>query len=137
MLQDLQSKSLKVDLQINIEKTEVMTNNKIQQNNNIRLKGKLIEFAKNYVYLGQNTNHKDTNQDKETQRRIQLGWRAFGRLNYIFKSELPEKKSFQHLYHSNDDLWSRDLDTDKKHNTETKSHSESNRKKHAWHDKEG
>ena len=72
MVQDLQSKSLKVGLKINIERTKVMTNNKIQQNNNIRLKGEQIEFAENYVYLSQNINLRDKNQDKEIQRRIQL-----------------------------------------------------------------
>ena len=66
-----------------------MTNNKIQKNYNIRLKVEQIEFAENYVYLGQNIKLKDIIQDKEIQRRIQLGWRAFDRLNYIFKSELP------------------------------------------------
>ncbi|XP_028175804.1 uncharacterized protein LOC114364024 [Ostrinia furnacalis] len=44
----------------------------------------------NYVYLGQTVQLGRSNFEKEVNRRIQLGWAAFGKLREILTSEIPQ-----------------------------------------------
>ena len=44
----------------------------------------------NYTYLGQTIQLGRNNLDKEADRRIQLGWAAYGKLRQVFDSPLPQ-----------------------------------------------
>ena len=88
MLQDLNKESKSFGLSINKNKTKTMGNNLITARN-IKLEGEDIEYVENYIYLGQNVNLTDKDMSKEINRRIQLGWMAFGKLGHILRSELP------------------------------------------------
>lgn len=60
-----------------------------------KLDGKPIEITESFNYLGHNL-HINGNLEVEI-KRIQLTWTAFGKLNYIFKSNIPlslKKKVF-------------------------------------------
>lgn len=85
MLHDLHVDSRRFGLKINREKTKMLKNNAANQKHVIMLEGVEIEIEENYGYLGQITSLQDSNQAKEIQRRIQLGWAAFGRPSHIFR----------------------------------------------------
>ena len=81
--------SRRLGLKINREKAKILKTNAVNQRHVIMLEGVDIEIEENYGYLGQIISLQDSNQSKEIQRRIQLGWAAFGRLSHIFRSKLP------------------------------------------------
>ena len=88
MLKDLQRESLKVGLKINLSKTKCMSNSKVTPKN-IKLHDTEIELVNDYIYLGQRFSLKENNQMGEINRRIQLGWAAFGKHTNILRSRLP------------------------------------------------
>ena len=88
MLDDLHKECIKCGLRINMSKTKLMCNPKISHAP-IQLRGETIQLVQNSVYLGQNICLQDTNQTKEINRRIRLGWATFGKLNSITKGDLP------------------------------------------------
>ena len=57
---------------------------------NIYVNGVPIDCVEEYIYLGQNVSLKRDGQATELKRRIGLGWAAYGKLKYIFKSDLPQ-----------------------------------------------
>ena len=96
MLCDLQEQSKKCGLKINLSKTKIMCNTIITPTP-VNLAGETIEWVLDYIYLGQNISLQDTNQDSEINRRIRLGWTAFGKQNNILRGNLPlclKKKVF-------------------------------------------
>jgi hypothetical protein len=84
-LNELNQVSVKIGLRMNMDKTKIMTN---QPSQIITINGKELEFVYSYVYLGQLMSL-DGNQKKEIDRRIQLGWMAFGRMKNVFRGEIP------------------------------------------------
>lgn len=90
MLRELLLEAKKVGLEMNVAKTKFMTN---QQTNieHIDLLGQQVERVDSYVYLGQEVKMGKGNQELEIDRRIRLGWAAYGKMRYIFNSNLPLK----------------------------------------------
>ena len=86
MMVEMVSESKKVGLQINLDKTRVMSNNFACDDIKILVEGQEIKKVEEYVYLGQLITG-DGQKEKEVKRRITLGWKAFGRANMIFKSK--------------------------------------------------
>ncbi|CAG9565546.1 unnamed protein product [Danaus chrysippus] len=56
----------------------------------IKIGGSTLEVVDSYVYLGQTVQLGKSNFEKEVNRRIQLGWAAFGKLRRIFSSRIPQ-----------------------------------------------
>ena len=85
MLQELSDESRRMGVKMNITKTKVMV---AVDNTPINVINVLIENVQGYVYVGQYYSLKETNQDKEIQRRIMAGWVAYAKHRDIFKSNL-------------------------------------------------
>lgn len=85
MIQSLSNESRKVGLEINWEKTKLMTN---RQNITIKSDSTEIEYAEDYIYLGHLISFKSCN-DKEVERRIKITWNKYWAMKEVFKSNLP------------------------------------------------
>jgi len=48
-----------------------------------------IDEVREYRYLGYDIKIHRDNQTQELQRRVGLGWAAYGKLNGVFKSDIP------------------------------------------------
>lgn len=70
MIQELQVASKKVGLQMNMNKTKIIT--KTGENMNININGTKLEQVEEYIYLGQRIKLNKENQDTEIRRRIKL-----------------------------------------------------------------
>lgn len=95
MLRELHAAAKRVGLSINFNKTKLMTN--LVPSKNIEINGTNIETAEKYVYLGHEISIGRDNQTNELQRRISLGWAAFGKLRNVLKSDMPislKRKTF-------------------------------------------
>ncbi|KAI8430300.1 hypothetical protein MSG28_000610 [Choristoneura fumiferana] len=51
--------------------------------------GQVLERVDEYVYLGQTMSLEKSGQDLEIQRRIRLGWAAFGKLSDVLRGDIP------------------------------------------------
>ncbi len=89
MLDDLCRVSQQVGLRMNMDKTKVMANAHVTPYP-ISVGSSNLEIVDEYVYLGQVIQLGRSNFEKEVNRRIQLGWAAFGKLRNIFSSNLPQ-----------------------------------------------
>lgn len=89
MLTELQEASLRVGLEMNMSKTKIMTSRETRVPN-ITVGNSIIEVVSDYVYLGHCLSFGQGSQVKEVARRIQLGWAAFGKLDDVFKSKIPQ-----------------------------------------------
>lgn len=85
MLEQLHHTSAQVGLKMNLSKTKTLNENEEQ----VIVNGQRIENVKEYIYLGHAIKLGKENQTTEISRRIKLGWAAFGKLNFIFKSKIP------------------------------------------------
>ncbi|XP_045454782.1 uncharacterized protein LOC123664232 [Melitaea cinxia] len=83
MINDLDRESRKVGLNMNTQKTKVMTNGTEEP---IYVLGNAIEYVDEYVYLGQIISLKDLTS-KEVEKRIGNAWKRFWSLREIFKNE--------------------------------------------------
>lgn len=83
MINDLDRESRKVGLNMNTEKTKVMTNGTEEP---IYILGNAIEYVDEYIYLGQIISLKDLTS-KEVERRIGNAWKRFWSLREIFKNK--------------------------------------------------
>ena len=88
MLRDLYEASLRVGLRMNRDKTKVMMTDCRAQP--ISIGDEEIETVKEYTYLGQIIRLGRQTLLKEVERRIQLGWAAFGKLESVLKSSHPQ-----------------------------------------------
>ena len=82
MLQELADESENQVLKMNKSKTKVMMENDIS----VYVNNTQNENVQSYVYLGKRYSARDTNQDKEIQRRITAGWTAFAKQRDIFRN---------------------------------------------------
>ena len=82
MLQELADESENQGLKMNKSKTKVMMENDIS----VYVNNTQNENFESYVYLGKRYSARDTNQDKEIQRRITAGWTAFAKQIDIFRN---------------------------------------------------
>ncbi|KAG7311380.1 hypothetical protein JYU34_002422 [Plutella xylostella] len=71
-------------LQLNETKTKIMTN---YTQIPVIANGKQLEYVEDYVYLGQVISFQNR-LDKEIDRRVNMGWKKYWSLKYIFKSNL-------------------------------------------------
>jgi hypothetical protein len=94
MLQQISDESNKVGLQMNTEKTKVMTN---RQRVPIKVDQGIIEYVGEYVYLGQIISASDI-MDKEVDRRIANAWKRYWGLKEVMKNKnlsmAPKRKLF-------------------------------------------
>ena len=86
MLTQLNEMSQRIGLKMNLSKTKIMTD--IITERSIKIQNEEIEYVTSYKYLGHTLKLGLDNQTAEIKRRVGLGWAAFGRLNYIFKSKM-------------------------------------------------
>ncbi|CAH2235385.1 jg5953 [Pararge aegeria aegeria] len=56
----------------------------------VTVDGSILETVKEYTYLGQIVQLDRNSFEKEIDRRIQLGWGAFGKLRRVFSSPIPQ-----------------------------------------------
>lgn len=88
MMGELMEATERTGLEINMDKTKFMTN--LVPAGKISISGQTITQVYDYKYLGHEIRLGRDNQTCEIQRRIGLGWAAFGRLRETFKNkEIP------------------------------------------------
>lgn len=95
MMQNLCEAAERVGLEINISKTQYMTN--LILSDSIKINNNNIEQVGLYKYLGHEISIGRDNQTHEIKRRIGLTWAAYGKLRTVFRSSLPrclKKKVF-------------------------------------------
>ncbi|CAG4970592.1 unnamed protein product [Parnassius apollo] len=89
MLNDLNIASQRIGLKMNMDKTKIMFNVHVTPMP-VVVGSTMLEVVDEYVYLGQIVRLGKSNFDREVNRRIQLGWAAFGKLRHIFSSGIPQ-----------------------------------------------
>ncbi|CAH2097257.1 unnamed protein product [Euphydryas editha] len=89
MLNSLNESSRRVGLGMNLDKTKVMFNKHVIPRP-VSVDGILLEVVQDYIYLGHTIQLGRNNFEKEAERRIQLGWAAFGGLRRVFTSKIPQ-----------------------------------------------
>ena len=72
-----------------MDKTKIMFNDLVDPEP-IAVNGVPLEVVQQYVYLGQILQLGKNNFEREANRRIQLGWAAFGKLRQVFLSSIPQ-----------------------------------------------
>jgi hypothetical protein len=82
MLNDLADSSVSIGLRINLDKTKVMFNEHGLREP-IAIHRAFLEVVQKYVYFGQTLQLGRNNFEDEVNRRIQLGWAAFGKLRRV------------------------------------------------------
>jgi hypothetical protein len=82
MLRQLNRMSEAVGLQMNLNKTKVMT----ESDEDVIVNGQRLEKVSHYIYLGHTMKLGRENQCAEVRRRIQLSWAAFGKLRHVMKN---------------------------------------------------
>ena len=88
MIQNLNSCSKKAGLEMNMNKTQVMTNS---QPTAIKVESAELQYVEDYTYLGQLIGFKN-NMDKELKRRIALAWKTFWTLKFILLDKKLNRK---------------------------------------------
>ena len=86
LLNDLHQASIKVGLEMNLDKTKGMTNNHMTP---ILVNDIPLEFVQNYVYLGKQISFSKGRNKDEVDRRISITWKKYWAHKEIFKSQLP------------------------------------------------
>ncbi|KAJ0181356.1 hypothetical protein K1T71_003441 [Dendrolimus kikuchii] len=89
MLNSLNESSRRVGLGMNLDKTKVMFNEHVMPRP-VNVDGSPLEVVQEYVYLGQKIQVGKHGLEREANRRIQLGWAAFGNLRHVFSSTIPQ-----------------------------------------------
>ncbi|CAB3231006.1 unnamed protein product [Arctia plantaginis] len=89
MLADLDGVSQQIGLKMNMDKTKIMSNVHVAPTP-IVVGNSVLEVVDEYVYLGQTVQLGKSNFEKEVNRRIRLGWAAFGKLRNVFTSKIPQ-----------------------------------------------
>lgn len=86
MINSLHEESRKVGLEINLDKTNAMTNHtKIP----IYLRNRPLSYADTYIYLGKQISFNPRNNELEVERRVNITWKKFWNLKEILKSDMP------------------------------------------------
>jgi hypothetical protein len=88
MIHTLQTGSRETGLEINFNKTKIMTNSiEIP----LKIDDTEMEYVHNYIYLGKQISFDRNNNDHEIERRIKITWNKFWSHKEILKSTLPIK----------------------------------------------
>jgi hypothetical protein len=91
MLNDLADSSARIGLRMNLDKTKVMFNEHVLLEPITILKA-VLEVVLKYVYLGRTLQLGRNDFEDDANRRIQLGWAAFGKLSRVFSSSIPQSQ---------------------------------------------
>ncbi|XP_073960575.1 uncharacterized protein [Choristoneura fumiferana] len=86
MINELNQASSKVGLEMNLEKTKVMTNHHTTP---ILINNIPLEFVEKYIYLGKQISFNKDNNLEEVERRVAITWKKYWAHKEIFKSQLP------------------------------------------------
>ena len=86
MIHSLKSASYAVGLEMNLNKTKVMTNS---QQYPLHLDQKPLEYVDSYIYLGKQISCKKQSNELEVDRRITNAWKKFWSLKEILKGTIP------------------------------------------------
>lgn len=89
MLADLNGASEHVGLKMNMDKTKIMSNVHVVPTP-LKIGDSTLDVVDDYIYLGHTVQLGKSNFENEVNRRIQLGWAAFGKLRNIFSSKIPQ-----------------------------------------------
>ena len=89
MIEELNEKSEQIGLKINSTKTKYLTNDIHQNQHTITINNRPVEKVESYIYLGQKIEITRNNLTADLSRRISLAWSAFGRMQDVFKSDIP------------------------------------------------
>lgn len=84
MMKSLDHESSKIGLEMNVNKTKILTNNYERP---IMIKENTIEYVSDYIYLGKQISFKISNNEEEVTRRINATWKKFWSLREIFKGK--------------------------------------------------
>lgn len=84
MIQELNNASVRCGLEMNLDKTKIMTNC-FNTTSIIKVNDTVIERVTKYVYLGQEVVMGKDNQANEIDRRIRLAWAAYSKLEFAFR----------------------------------------------------
>jgi hypothetical protein len=85
MLEDLNRLSQKVGLKMNMDNKKIMSNSRVVPTP-VEVGNSTLEVVDQYLHLGLGK----SDFQKDVNRRIQLGWAAFGKLRNIFSAHLPQ-----------------------------------------------
>ena len=85
MVQDIHETCKPVGLNMDLGKTKVMCNPRVNKTD-ININGRKIKEVENYIYLSQMVT-KDHDQEQKLRHRIGLGWTAFGKLDSIMQNK--------------------------------------------------
>ncbi|CAK1583094.1 unnamed protein product [Parnassius mnemosyne] len=86
MIQNLQTESARVGLQMNLQKTKLMTNS---TKPTIKIGNEKLEYVDTYIYLGKQVSFHQNNNIKEIIRRINISWKKYWAHKEIMKGDLP------------------------------------------------
>ena len=89
MIEELNEKSEQIGLKINSTKTKYLTNDIHQNQHTITINNRPVEKVESYIYLGQKIEITRNNLTADLSRRKSLAWSAFGRMQDVFKSDIP------------------------------------------------
>lgn len=82
MMRSLDFESSKIGLEINVNKTKILTNNVERP---IVIKGNNMEYVNEIIYLGKQISFKTSSNEEEVTRRINTTWKKFWALREILK----------------------------------------------------
>lgn len=88
MINELDTISRQIGLELNTTKTKVMTNN---IHTPIKVNNIILEYVASYIYLGKEISFKKSRNTDEIDRRIALSWNKFWSNKELLKSRLPLK----------------------------------------------
>lgn len=86
MVNELNQASIKTGLEMNLEKTKVMSNRTATP---ISINNTPLEFVNHYVYLGKQISFRKERNNEELNRRVAITWNKFWHHKEILKSQLP------------------------------------------------
>lgn len=87
MLEELNVQGKQVGMKMNMEKTKVILNSECIRRD-IEVDNIKLEAVSEYIYLGQKITA-DRDMDREIDRRIGLGWAAYGKHRHLLESNIP------------------------------------------------
>ncbi|GBP17400.1 Putative uncharacterized transposon-derived protein F52C9.6 [Eumeta japonica] len=85
MINTLHDESRKLGLEINLTKTNIMTNHTERP---IYLENSFLTYVNAYIYLGKQISLNQENNELEVERRVNITWKKFWSLKEILKSDM-------------------------------------------------
>ncbi|XP_052738156.1 uncharacterized protein LOC128198192 [Bicyclus anynana] len=94
MVNSLNEASKKAGLEINFNKSKIMTNH---IETPIIVENTQLEFINKYIYLGKQISFQNDRNEEEIERRIKFAWNKFWSMKEVLKSQMPMKLKIQSL----------------------------------------